>query len=211
MDASDLATLVRGRHVSPLCDTVSACCNLTSDHCAGLGAVASRTDAASTERVVERRARDSATPASTASAQPPDCHPERRHKLTNCYDVLAVQPLSDRAFASACTVLDVDVIAIDFCCRRLPFGCAASLRAYRNVPDPLMSDAGCASRCCGRPSAEVSSLSWSIRRCCANRAPGPGFLQMPRSCYNSPAARAFSSAAALDEPPNCEARSRPPA
>ena len=132
-------------------------------------------------------------------------------KLTNCYDVLAVQPLSDRAFASACTVLDVDVIAIDFCCRRLPFGCAASLRAYRNVPDPLMSDAGCASRCCGRPSAEVSSLSWSIRRCCANRAPGPGFLQMPRSCYNSPAARAFSSAAALDEPPNCEARSRPPA
>ena len=50
-------------------------------------------------------------------------------KVTNCYDVLAVQPLSVRAFASACSVLDIDVITADFCGRRLPFRCALALWA----------------------------------------------------------------------------------
>jgi len=40
--------------------------------------------------------------------------------LTNNFDVLAVQPLSDRAFASACSLLDVDIIVVD-CSQRSPF------------------------------------------------------------------------------------------
>jgi RNase P/RNase MRP subunit p30 len=40
--------------------------------------------------------------------------------VTRTYDLLAVQPESERAFASACTTLDVDIITFDLA-RRLPF------------------------------------------------------------------------------------------
>lgn len=40
--------------------------------------------------------------------------------VTRTYDLLAVQPTSERAFASACATLDVDLISLDLC-RRLPF------------------------------------------------------------------------------------------
>ncbi|KAK9918607.1 hypothetical protein WJX75_005327 [Coccomyxa subellipsoidea] len=40
--------------------------------------------------------------------------------ITASYDLLAVQPLSERVFQQACTALDVDVITFDMA-RRLPF------------------------------------------------------------------------------------------
>ena len=40
--------------------------------------------------------------------------------VTRTYDLLAVQPVSERAFTSACTTLDVDIITFDLA-RRLPF------------------------------------------------------------------------------------------
>jgi RNase P/RNase MRP subunit p30 len=40
--------------------------------------------------------------------------------VTRSYDILAVQPGSERAFATACTTLDVDIICFDLA-RRLPF------------------------------------------------------------------------------------------
>jgi hypothetical protein len=46
--------------------------------------------------------------------------------VTRSYDLLAVQPVSERAFLSACTTLDVDIISLDLA-RRLPFRRAVPL------------------------------------------------------------------------------------
>jgi hypothetical protein len=40
--------------------------------------------------------------------------------ITSTYDLLAVQPRSERTFALACNSLDVDIISLDLS-RRLPF------------------------------------------------------------------------------------------
>jgi RNase P/RNase MRP subunit p30 len=46
--------------------------------------------------------------------------------LRSDYDLLAIQPASELAFASACTTLECDIITLD-AARRLPFKCVAAV------------------------------------------------------------------------------------
>jgi len=89
--------------------------------------------------------------------------------VTRTYDLLAVEPTSERAFASACATLDVDLISLDLC-RRLPFKRVALSRVRYALLTHALAGSACR-RCAQLLPGECSSSS-AMQACCATPAQG---------------------------------------